>query len=95
MQLRKSEPTKEEVWEALIAKNPGEWNPVKYLKTLRTRQLLDLLKSCRIHGFWDVLDNHSDHVVTLDQLKAELATREHIPNKKEAKALRQERARKK
>lgn len=79
------------------------WNPIEYLKKLHTRQLLNLRN--RIYrvsgGYWykpenkmvyDVSENHQGMIVSLKQVKAELATREHVPNKKEAKALRQQRA---
>ena len=71
------------------------WNPTEYLKGLHTRQLLAHLQKCRVfHGRYDVLENdYSGWEVTTEQVKAELATREHIPNKIEAKAIRQERAR--
>lgn len=88
------ENSKEKVWDILTTKKVREWDAAKYLKTLHTRKLLDILKSCRIHGFWDVIDKNSGHVVTLEELKTELATREHVPNKQEAKALRKERIKK-
>jgi len=56
---------------------------------------MQYLNKCRkLHGYYDILDNHSACVVTIEQVKAELATREHIPNKQEAKALRKARIKK-
>lgn len=69
------------------------FNATLYLEGKHTRQLLDLLQCCRrCGGRYDVLDNNSDWFVSISQVKAELAKREHIPNKLEAKKLRQERA---
>jgi hypothetical protein len=44
------------------------------------------------YAILDVMGDHSGCVVTLAQIKAELATRPHVPNKAEAKVIRQERA---
>lgn len=69
------------------------WDPVQWLKTQHTRELMGLRKSIyRCKGSYDVSDNHQGMTVTLEQLKAELATREHIPNKKEGKAIRRAKA---
>jgi len=45
------------------------------------------------YAYLDVIgDGNSGCVVTLAEIKAELATRPHVPNKQEAKVIRQERA---
>jgi ribosomal protein L35 len=65
------------------------WNPAVHLKACDTRTLLFYRdQTLKFHGQYDILDNHSQCVVTHEQVKAELATRPHIPNKNEAKALR-------
>jgi len=70
------------------------WNPEEWLKLQHTKVLMQILKSCRKcgdgYGFYHPYDDNC--AVTLDQAKAELATREHVPNKQEAKAIRQEAA---
>ena len=64
------------------------------LSKIPTRRLLNYLNHARAcGGSYDITNNHcSDMVVSIDELKAELVTREHIPNKKEAKKIRQEKA---
>lgn len=59
-----------------------------WLKKASTRQVLTLLNAVRAYGasFDDF------YSFTVEELKAELATREHIPNKQEAKELRRKRA---
>jgi hypothetical protein len=59
------------------------------LKKVETRKLMQYLSIARIHGYFEV-GNFPD--VSIDELKAELATREHIPNKQEARKIRQEKA---
>lgn len=67
-----------------------------YLKTLHTKELLDLLQSARecngaYNPFYD--DGYAlegSKWYTIDEIKSELSTREHIPNKAEAKRIRQE-----
>jgi len=74
----------------------GVWDAVEYLKRCHTRVLMQYRdKCCKFNGYYDILDNHSECVVTIEQVKTELSTREHIPNKKEAKVIRQERAKRK
>lgn len=53
-------------------------------KNATTRYLLKLLRECREDGI------DLDNVNYCNALKNELATREHIPNKIEAKKIRQE-----
>lgn len=82
------------------------WDPVAYLKTQHTRVLMQMRVSAYRCGgynykydramtdeevFYDPFDSHTNYV-SLAQIKAELATREHVPNKKEARVLRQQRA---
>ena len=81
------------------------WDPIAYLKSRYTRQLLGLrnriyavnghgssLPELNPNASYDVSDNHQGMNVTMSQVKAELATRPHVPNKKEARAIRQAKA---
>jgi hypothetical protein len=72
------------------------------IKVVPTRLLLSWLNAARVKGSgsWWRSDYYLDHVPgvgpknerpTFDEIKAELSTREHIPNKKEAKKIRQKR----
>ncbi len=71
----------------------ANWKPMEYLQRLHTRQLLGLLQRCRQMPYgYDVFENDTPFYITGAQVKQVLATREHIPNKQEAKKLRQERA---
>ena len=71
----------------------------KYLETLSTKELLGLLKSARKCGgsynpFYDSGSAPKDSKwYTIDEIKTELAKREHIPNKEEAKKIRQDKQR--
>lgn len=60
----------------------------KQLKGMKTKELLSLLKTARACGgsYIDCIE------ITIEQIKNELATREHVPNKIEAKIIRQKRA---
>lgn len=62
-----------------------------YLKARDTRDLMGLRAQCYKfpHGM-DLTDYGGGMVITLAQVNAELATREHVPNKAEAKKLRQQ-----
>lgn len=66
----------------------------KMLTEARTTELLDWLRGAhRCGGIgYDPLDNHSPYYLDIDEIKAELATRPHIPNKVESKELRRHRA---
>jgi hypothetical protein len=82
------------------------WNAVEYLKKRHTKELLnirDMIYRVSGYNYYDVTDGEvgcdplSDCSggrcwVTLEQVKAELATRPHVPNKAEAKVIRQQRA---
>lgn len=59
-----------------------------------TKVLLNWLRATRkFGGSFDLTDNGTI-IVTKRQLKEELSKREHIPNKKEAKNMRRQRAKK-
>lgn len=58
-----------------------------------TRILLKWLNKARKCGFgYDPSENHGDEI-SIEDLKLELAKREHIPNKKEAKEIRKQKVR--
>ena len=66
------------------------------MKNLKTRQLLKILRSTYSWGCthcWEESD-WDDLKCYRAQLKTELATREHIPNKVESKAIRKARKQK-
>ncbi len=74
---------------------------IKPLTEIPTRQLLAWRDSCYGCGGAVAVDGDKPHYdeggslrngYTLEEIKAELATREHIPNKKEAAALRRQNA---
>lgn len=59
------------------------------IKKAGTRELLGWLNSARAcGGWWSPCDKNSEFGHKFEDIKAELDTREHIPNKQEAKALR-------
>jgi hypothetical protein len=61
------------------------------LQKLPTRKLLDMLANARVgRYYWEEDDNPADE---FENIKAVLSTREHVPNKVEARKIRQERAR--
>ena len=59
------------------------------MKNMKTRQLLAHLRQTYrwINYDWEMAD-YSTRKVYRDRVKAELATREHIPNKVESKKIR-------
>lgn len=62
------------------------------LSRIHTRELLAWRDKCyACGGSYDPTENHGPEV-SIKEIKAELAKREHIPNKKEAKAVRQQKA---
>jgi hypothetical protein len=67
---------------------------MKALKDRHTRELLRMLNDARPSGFYWV-DYPSGPKYSVEDIKAELATREHIPNKAEAKKIRQQKAKEK
>ncbi len=76
-------------------KERSEWAK-KELKELHTRQLMYYLKHSRACGNWySPCCSESSFGFTFDEIKEELNTREHIPNKREARKIRQEKAKRK
>ncbi len=72
-----------------------EWNPATYLESLHTRQLMKLRELGQAYE-WGCIINDKHHLtVTLTEINSELNTREHIPNKEEAKKIRQLKAKRK
>jgi len=59
------------------------------LKNAHTRQLLKWLKRARHGGLYSPCEQAPGTFLSIEEIKAELATREHIPNKAEAKTKRQ------
>jgi hypothetical protein len=69
------------------------WDPMAYLNGLHTRQIMKLRDEAHHFGHGQTsIDDGGWCVVTHDQIKEVLATREHIPNKIEAKRIRQQKA---
>lgn len=69
------------------------FDSVAYLKSCATRQLLAIRDRCyALSCSYNVNDGYGNACVTLDEVKAVLATREHVPNKAEGKAARRQRA---
>lgn len=67
----------------------------KLLKNAHTRQLLPWLRRARAcGGSYSPCEQAPGTHLTITALKAELATREHVPNKAESRALRQAAAKK-
>lgn len=72
-----------------------EWqfDAMAYLKAQTTRELMSIRESCyRLNGRYDITENDGRCMVTTDQVLEVLAGREHIPNKAQAKAIRQAKA---
>lgn len=62
-----------------------------WLKSRHTKELLIFLdKARKCGGGYSPFDN--DICFTIEEIKSELTTREHIPNKKESKLIRQNKA---
>ncbi len=70
------------------------WDPITYLESLHTRQIMQLREDAHRYGHDAVHleDGVAEHYITGDQIRQVLATREHIPNKAEAKVIRQQKA---
>lgn len=70
------------------------WDPIAYLEGLHTRQIMDLRNDCYKFSYdmVNMIEYPPYNPITLDQIRQVLATREHIPNKAEAKILRQQKA---
>jgi hypothetical protein len=97
-----------------MAESTWTWDPVAWLKTQHTKQLLQLRDTIhRVYGGYrisslqaigsETVEHEAGYnpfddcsggttFVTLAQVKAELATRPHVPNKAEAKVIRQQKA---
>jgi hypothetical protein len=73
-------------------------NKLEYLKSIETRQLMSWReRAYACGGYYTPFNHHSNSamIFSIDDIKAELSTREHIPNKKEAKVIRQTKAKEK
>lgn len=70
------------------------FDALAYLRSQDTRELMDVRDRCYRfeHSGYDVTENNGNCFVSLEHVLAELSTREHIPNKAEAKAIRQQKA---
>jgi len=67
----------------------------QWLEGHHTKQLLQLKRSAhRCGGYYDPTET-GGCCIDIEEIKEVLATREHIPNKKESKIIRQQAARKK
>lgn len=66
------------------------WDQVAHLKSCRTEVLLQYRQACYKFGGWFSVftGDSSGPGVNIKNVLAELGTREHIPNKKEARVLR-------
>lgn len=62
------------------------------LEGMPTGRLMGLLRSSRFPGYDEYANLGPEPDFTADEIKAVLATRPHVPNKKEAKKIRQEAA---
>ena len=69
------------------------WDPIAYLQGLHTRQLMNLRDECFRYGHNGVyINSANDKWIELDEVNIVLSGREHIPNKAEAKTIRQQKA---
>lgn len=79
-----------------LLREEAEKNNLEVLETFNTRQLLTMLSSVRLTLVDYYLEVASADYKLFseykDRIKKVLATREHVPNKIEAKKIRQERA---
>jgi hypothetical protein len=66
--------------------------PSCFLTTIHTRKLLQWLEKARKcgQGGYDPFNNGNGYCFSIELLKNELSEREHIPNKQEAKKIRQQ-----
>ena len=62
------------------------------LPNLPTKVLLQYLEKARAKRFKGYTPSPGGRMLSVLEIKAELANREHVPNKAEARALRQEKA---
>ena len=71
----------------------ASFDPFAYLNELHTRQLMKLRDECFRYGHngcW--INSANTKWVDLDEVNQVLSGREHIPNKAEAKEIRQKKA---
>ena len=64
---------------------PGPYD----LDRLHTRELMRYLRNAQAMGSYDPTDGNGKHI-SLEEIKAELAKRPHVPNKPEGTKLRRE-----
>lgn len=67
------------------------------LKKLHTKQLLKMLNLTRQFGGryfpnYEIIKSFNNFCITSEEIKVELATREHVPTGAEAKKIRQQKA---
>lgn len=71
----------------------ASFDPIEYCRGLHTRQLMKLRDECFRYGHGGVFINSAnDKWVDLEEVNAVLSTREHVPNKEEAKEIRRKKA---
>lgn len=77
-----------------MAQTTTDWDPIAYLGGLHTKQIMNMRDEAYHYGHDQVnmLDHPPYNPVTMDQIREVLATREHIPNKAEAKEIRRQKA---
>lgn len=79
-----------------LLREEAEKNTLEVLEGFNTRQLLSMLSGVRLTlvDYYMELGSADDKLFSAykDRIKKVLATREHVPNKLEAKKIRQERA---
>ena len=87
-------PSRDQLFEALL-RDEISWTTIEamarfktWIQSKHTKQLLELR-----HVRWWQIPEHLTESDVRAMLLAELNTREHVPNKQEAKAIRQARAR--
>ena len=61
-----------------------------YLQNLSTKSLMSLRDSCYATNGWHRIFEYGGPEFSLEEVKEELAKREHLPNKEEGKKLRRE-----
>lgn len=67
----------------------------EYLKKRHTKQLLEYLRAARAcGGSYSPFDSSYGPHFSIEEIKKELSFRPHIPNKREAKVIRQQKAKK-
>jgi hypothetical protein len=62
------------------------------LKPLHTKQLLAMRDMAYATGYCFYVNEGKEYKITLEEIVKVLGTREHVPNKDEAKKIRQEKA---